>query len=229
MVERARKRASGATAASEEAEQAAKDADELPIAETDTERAKEFRAPGFARMRITWSKAEGAMIARIKETVDGRILHQFRDAYAVMSDLYDAVREPDIDPETSEIRTDKHGYVIWKRLPTGAFMEDWSRLSYQQRETFLFRITTAIFDWEMRAADAWTEAMMAKAIWQEKFAIEFDHPASGTIDDRNSYANMNAADDRYFALFLSAYSRKADAIVRTMNNLALRLRDTLPK
>lgn len=227
MVERATRRASGQTAASEEAHEAAKDFDEQPIAETDTERMKQFATPGFARMRISWNRSEGRMIQRIHETVDGRILHQFRDAYAVMSDIYDDVRTPEFD-ETGVAKTDARGFIVWKRLPTGAFEEDWTRLTHDRRENYLFRITTALFNWEMRAADAWTEAMMAKAIWQEKFAIEFDRPHSGTVDDRTSFGNMGSADERYFALFLSAYSRKADAIVRTMTLLAQRLKDTLP-
>lgn len=227
MVTPRTRRASGKTAATEEAQDAADAAEDLPIAETDTERAKEFRAPGFARMRISWNKAEGAMIQRIHETVNGRVLHQFRDAYAVMSDLYDIVRTPDVDVETGVVKMDR-GFVLWKKLPTGAYEEDWSRLSSAQREDFLFRITTSLFDWEMRSTDAWTEAMMAKALWQETYALAFDAPMSGTVHDRNAAANINAADDRYFALFLTSYSRKTESIVRVMNSLALRLRDTLP-
>ena len=69
--------------------------------------------------------------------------------------------------------------------------------------------------------------MFGKAMFTERFAIEYDAPMSGTIDDRNAVGNVKAAEDRYFALMLTSVSRRADAIVRTLNNLALRLRDTI--
>jgi hypothetical protein len=38
---------------------------------------------------------------------------------------------------------------------------------------------------------------------------------------------MEAADERYFAIFESVLSRKADAIVRSMERLSQRLKDVM--
>ena len=69
--------------------------------------------------------------------------------------------------------------------------------------------------------------MFSKGMFVERFSIEYDAPMHGTIDDRNARGNKEAAEERYFALMNSSVSRKADALVRTMTNLQLRIKDTL--
>jgi hypothetical protein len=221
-----RRRASGQEAGAEEAEKAAQSLEEPIEPQLPEDRAKQFDFVGFSRMRLEWSQDEKTMMTRIKAAVDGAILNHFGDAYSVMNDLYDVVREPITDAQGT-VQTDQWGMVIWARTPTGGFVEDWSRLGYAQRETFLYRITTAIFEWEQRAADLWGEAMFAKAIWQEHFAVEYDKPMSGTIEDRTAVGNMKTSEDKYFAIFLSLLSRRADAVVRAMNLLSQRLKDTM--
>lgn len=228
---RTAKRASGAPPADEVAQEQAEDPRsdlETPAAaDLPEDRQRIFEALGFSRMKLDWSGDGRAMMDRIKSTVDGAILNHFEDAYRVMSDVYDVVREPAVNTVTGEVQRDHFGYVIWQRSPTGMFQEDWSRLSIRQREDFLYRITTALFEWEQRAADMWGEAMFAKAVWQENFATEYDKPHTGTIEDRTAVGNIKSAEDRYFAIFLSLLSRRADAIVRTMGLLGQRLKDTL--
>ena len=221
-------RASGKPAATEEGE---KSADELttPPEEKvlDVEREEWFRAPGFQRMKTAWEGEDKRQMDRVQNVIDTTVLEIFADAYAVMSDLYDLVREPMV-AEGGEIQTDPHGFTMWARNPlTGSYVEDWSMLTTRQREDFLFRITTSLFDWEQRSADLWTKAMFSKGMFVERFSIQYDAPIAGTIDDRNAKGNVEAAEERYFALMNSAVSRKADALVRTMTNLQLRLKDVL--
>lgn len=192
------------------------------------ERGEWFNSPGFRRMKTEWSGEDKAQLDRVQGVIDRRIFDLFKPAYALMSDLYDIVREPEADTATGEIKKDPYGFVIWARDPiTGLYIEDWSRLTITQRENFLFRIAGSLYEWELAAVDMWTEAMFAKGIFTERFAIEYDRPMTGTIDDRNAVGNVKAAEERYFALMMTACSRKADAIVRTLTNLQLRLKDTL--
>jgi hypothetical protein len=222
-------RASGQTQSTEVAEEAAAALTEpVEDAVLPEERERIFQTPGFSRMRIDWRGDDAAMMQRIKSTVEGAILNHFADAYAVMNDLYDVVREPVVNEATGEVAVDQFGFVQHQRSPTGAFIEDWSRLTTRQREDFLYRITTALFAWEQRAADLWGEAMFAKAIWTERFATEYDRPQGrATVEARTALANMGSAEDRYFAIFTSMLSRKADAVVRTMTLIAQRIKDTL--
>lgn len=222
-------RASGKTAATEEGEKQADDAtDGLADAKVDVEEEQWFRSPGFQRMRTAWEGPDAMQMQRVEGVIANAVFETFTDAYAVMSDIYDLVREPEVDEQTAEIKVDPAGFPVWRKNPlTGAYYEDWSELSTKQREDFLFRITTSLFEWEQRAADLHTRAMFSKGMFVEKFSIEYDMPIHGTIDDRNARGNVEAAEDRYFALMNSAISRKADALVRTMTNLMLRLKDTL--
>lgn len=192
------------------------------------DRTREFRTPGFSRMRTEWSGEDAIHLAFVMGQVQQRILVNFTSAYAIMNELYEIVREPEHDG-MGTILKDAHGFTIWQRTPSGSYLEDYSRLGHTQKENLLFEITTNIFAWEQAAASAWTEAMFAKAQWEESFALSFqDAPgARPTVDDRTQHARVGAREERYFAIFLSAYSRRADAIVRSMQLLGQRLKDVI--
>jgi hypothetical protein len=186
-----------------------------------------LRTPGFARMRLDWSSQDRPIIQRAKSAVEGRILTEFADAFEIMNEVYEVVRSPEVDPATGEIKRDMHGFVVWARTPSGRYDEDFNRLSKSQREHFMFLITGRIFDWEQRAADIRMEAMLARGQFEERFAIGFDAPVTGTVDDRRAAGNLDARDERYFAIFAAALSHRADAVVRAMTELERRLRDSL--
>lgn len=219
-------RASGESAAIEEAERQGEEMTESATVDLDVERQRLFEQMGFSRMRLAWRGDDKPVVARAMAAVEGRIEANFDDAFRIMFDLYDIVRTNVVD-DNGVIQTSATGLPLWLKLPSGAYDEDWTRLTSRQKEDFLFRITTRLFFWEQSAGDAWAEAMLAKAVWTERFAVEYDKPMSGTIDDRTAVGNHHSADERYFAIFLSAYSRKADSIVKSMDRLALRLKDTL--
>lgn len=220
-------RASGSTQAEEITKEESAKAEEPIAVELPEERERTFRTPGFARMRMDWRGEDRAVIQQAKSLVEGRIMRNFADAFEIMNDVYDLVRTPEVDESTGEIMTDQWGWKVWKRLPSGGWDEDFTRMTRAQKEDFLFKITTRLFDWEQRAADAWSEAMFAKAQWEESYSISYDAPMHGTIDDRKAAANRNATEERYFAIFLSVYSRKADAIVRSLSLLGQRLKDSM--
>lgn len=220
-------RASGETTAEEITKEESEKLEEPINPELPEEREKQFRVPGFQRLRINWRNDEWAIVQRAKDAVDGRITNNFLDAYQVMHEVYEVVRTPAVDTETGEIQTDQFGFTIWQRTSSGSYEEDWTRLTRKEKENILFTITTRLFDWQQRAADAWGEAMFAKAIWEERFAIDFEAPMAGTVEDRRARGNKEAADEKYFAIFVTLYSRKADAIVRTMELLAQRIKDSL--
>lgn len=227
MVARAKERASGLTAASEEATaEAAKMTEPIEAAVMPEERERKFRTPGFSRMRFDWSPEDRVVVSMAQRSVEERVLANFADAYQTMYEVYDLVRTPVTD-EAGEPRKDEYGFTIWRRSPSGSYDEDWTKLSLKEKERFLFEITTRMFEWEQRAADAWGESMFAKAQWEERFAIAFDAPMAGTVDDRRAAGNKDATEERYFAIFVTLYSRKADAIVRSLALLGQRLKDSM--
>lgn len=214
-------------AAAEEAKAEVEEMDQPPETEVlPEERARSFRTPGFSRMRTDWRSEDKPIIQRAMAAVDGRILANFEDVYQVMYEIYDLVRTPLTD-EHGVIQTDQWGFTVWRKSASGSYEEDWSRLTLKEKERLLFTITTRIFEWSQRAAEAWGEAMFAKSQFEERYAVTFDEPMSGTVDDRRAYANSHAADERYFAIFASYYSRRADALVRSMEMLGQRIKDSM--
>jgi hypothetical protein len=221
-------RASGERASEEEARDQSEAMTEPIESEVlPEERERSFRTPGFSRMRTDWRSEDRTVIQAARAAVDGRVLANFADAYQVMHEVYDLVRTPLVDEATGEIRTDQWGFPLWKQTTSGSYEEDWTRLTLKQKENLLFSITTRLFEWEQRSADAWGEAMFAKAMFEERFAIAFDAPMSGTVDDRKAQGNIEAREERYFAIFLTLYSRKTEAIVRTLALLGQRLKDSM--
>lgn len=226
------RRASGATQTEEvtkaetEKNDAAEVAGEEVAGATESPRSK-FRAVGFSRMRFDWTGDEAVIVTRAMRSVEDRIQANFRDAFQLMFELFTIVREPVVNPETGEKVVDRFGWPEWKRTVTGDFVEDWSALGRKQREDFIFTITTRLFAWEQARADAWGEAMFAKAAWEEHFANSYVAPRTGTVDDRTNHARKEAIEDRYFGIFMTLYSKKADGIVTTMGLLGQRLKDTL--
>ena len=88
-------------------------------------------------------------------------------------------------------------------------------------------LTINLVFWEQRAADAWGESMFAKASWEERQAIGYDAPTRGTVDDRHAKGTIDSREERYFAILQAYRSRKADAMVRSMERLAQRLKDSM--
>lgn len=190
------------------------------------DRTREIKTPGFSRMRTDWSAHDSGQIQQLRTVVDGRILKLFPEAFVLMNNIYDLVRQPQTDGD-GVIVTDKYGFPVWARNPTGGYIEDFTILTDREKEDFLFRITTNLFEWRQTAADLWGEAMFAKAQWEEAMAIGYDSSTKKTVEDRTQAGRLHSTDERYFSIFLSLLSRKADAIVNSCELLGQRLKDTL--
>jgi hypothetical protein len=200
---------------------------DVPMGEAENqEEAKKFRTPGFQRMRLDWKSDDRDILNRAKVTSETRLLREFPEAYRLIARVYDIVREPVYDEFGNAVK-DARGLTVWKTSPLGGYEEDFSRLGIRQKEDFLFAITTHLFEWQQLAADAWGEAMFAKAQWEERFSIGFDAPVSGTVDDRTAAGRLDSREERYFAIFMSMYSRKVDSLIRSLELLNQRIKDSL--
>lgn len=203
-----------------------KEADKPAEVDLHQDRTHEIKAKAFARMRTDWNGDDAVVVASVIGIADNTILKKFAPAYAVMNELYEIVRDPVTD-EIGTVLTDAHGFSFWKRNASDGFIEDYSRLTVKMRENLIFQITTNIMAWKQDAADMWGEAMLSKAQFEEAFADQFTSApgARPTVDDRTQYARKNASDERYFAIYKSLVSRKADALVDSLELLGQRLKD----
>jgi hypothetical protein len=221
-VAESRRRASGSTGGETEAK-ALSEANMEPLTPSAPER-RRFASPAFQRIRVVWEHEDAETVSRLKAAVERRMADEYADAYRVLNDVWDIVRRPKLDGDGDPVR-DLHGMVVWEVDRYGRHLEDWTNLTMRKREDLMYSITTHLAVWEQQAADAWSEAMFARARWEEEFAVNFDE-APGlkeTVDSRTQYAQRHAADARYFAVFLAAYSRKAEALVKSIERLSYRL------
>jgi len=212
-------------------EEVTEGAEEPMTVDPHPDRTRRFTSMSFTRMRTNWTREEEGVIEQARIQAQDELMVSFADAYRILSNLYDVVREQDVDEGTGEVLLDEHGYPKWKRDHTGMPLEDWNLLTERDKENFLHQITTRLFFWEQRAADFWGEAMFAKAAWEERFALSFtDAPLveskRPTEADRTQFAQAESREQRYLAIYMSVRSKKAEALVRSMTLLSQRLKDT---
>lgn len=206
----------------------AREPDEPAEVDIDPDRTRETTRTGFSRMRTEWRPGDAAEVSGIVQQAQGVIHRAFPDAYLLMNDLWSLVREPVVDPGTGEILTDVFGWPQWRKLPSGAYIEDYSRLTGKEKDDFLLRITTMLIEWEQQASSLWLESMLAKVRWEEMMAEGFTAPTGRvTVEERTQRGRAHATEDRYHAVFRSAVSRSAEALVKSLERLGQRLKDSL--
>jgi hypothetical protein len=223
-IDNGRVRAHGQTVADEAAENEAKEID-VPVEHTPDKPLGLTRA--FQRMRTDWHSEDKDTIKRVQSIVDEKLFDDFADAHAIRFEMFDLVRAKKINPTTGEIEVDEFGAAVWKQHADGTYVEDWNKLTSRDRERLIYQIITRMVDWEQKAADAWGEALFAKAYWQEAFSTGFDSftETKAIEKAREARANRQAADSRYLAVYKSVYSKKAEALVRSMDRICQRLKD----
>ncbi|WP_428957824.1 hypothetical protein [Streptomyces sp. cg35] len=205
-----------------------READEPMAVDIDPDRSRETSSTNFSRMRTDWRTGESSEIEGILQESRGIIHRAFPGIYMIMNELWMHVREPVVVDGTGEIVTDIFGWPEWKKLPSGAYAEDYSRLTDREKDDFLLRITTGLLEWHQQAADLWGTSMLAKGRWEEAMGIGFLTPTGRvTVEERTQRGRVHASEDRYHAIFRATVSRSAEALVRSMELIGQRLKDSL--
>jgi len=207
------------------------EADRPMSVEPHDDRTQEFTPRREGRMRHDLRPEDQDAVDGLRGIADRIMLERFGDAYVIINDLYEIVREPLVDPVTQEIQEDEHGFTMWARTDTGGYIEDYSRLTSAHVRDFLFRITVRLFAWEQEAASIRGDAMYAKAIWEQALSQGYQDarsaPGGRTVEDRTQAARRHAREDRFAGIFQTTLSWRADALVKSMNLLSQRLKDVL--
>lgn len=231
MVEQNKRRSSGRTTGQESTAEVAQGVLE-PIGGpndkmADMERTViRFRSPGFSGLSLNWTRENNNVLARARGLAQQWLDQNYGDVLRLMNEILDIVREKQTDAQ-GEVLLDNNGFAIWKTNKYGRPIEDWGKLTKSQRDTFLFSIVTNLFMWRQRAADAWLEAMAAKAQWDEAFSGKFEELVSGTIEDREAHGKVESQEERMFAILLEYRRRLADALIKDMDQLVRTLENSL--
>lgn len=204
----------------------AAEADKTMSVEMHDDKTRNFRRLGLSRMKREWSPDESVEMDGIHQKVDDLMLKMFGEAYLVINEIYEVVRFQLAD-EDGVLLVDRHGFPLWERTPSGAFVEDYSRLTSRQMQNYLFKITTRLFDWKQKQAELWGEAMLAKALWEESFSVSYDNSSGKAVEDRTQKGRLGSREERYFGIFLAMVSKKADYLVNSLELLSQRLKDVV--
>lgn len=208
-----------------------READRLMEVEPHDDRTQEFLPRREGRMRHDFRPEDRDAVDGLRSIADRIMLERFGDAYLIINDLYEIVREPLADPDTGEIEKDENGFTMWARNESGGFVEDYSKLTSKHVKDFLFRITVRLFGWEQEAAQMRGDAMYAKALWEQALASSYQEARSSalgrTVEDRTQAGRLGAREDRYVGIFQSVLSWRADALVKSLSLLSQRLKDVL--
>jgi len=170
-------------------------------------------------MQTEWGPEERVVMDQLQDMAEERIVALFLDGYELRQDIWSIVRQEVADQETGEPLLDSHGQPVYQKRATGGYVEDWSRLTLAEKEGFLLRIATSMLGWRQLDADLWGEAMVAKTIWTNTYSQAYRQPPTGTREDRTAEGHMGSAGKRYHAVFLAYVSKKANAVVRSMEGL----------
>jgi hypothetical protein len=207
-------------------------AEETMAADPHPDRTRESTRASFSRMRTGWAGDDARMIMELEVLAEKIIRRRFAVAFAIVERIRHHVRTQAVNKQTGVLLTYEDGTPQWEKDEFGAPAEDYAMLSDADRSNLLHTIAVHMFEWELAKGNTWFEAMVAKGEWEEIFSRGFTaqpgHVLSGkpTIEDRTHHSQKNAAQERYFALFESSLSRKADGIVRAMAALQKVLLET---
>jgi hypothetical protein len=191
------------------------------------ERARNFRTASLSRMRLSWDPRDEMVMSEVRRQAELIIRREFAAAFEIMDAVWLRVRQPVLseDGRLDPVR-DQFGSIMWVKGITGRPVEDWTLLGPKDRDTLMWRTISVLFELEQRAADMWGESMFAKAAWEEQFAVSYDAPeGKRTVEDRTALGRLGSMDERYFGIFQSWLSRRADAVVRIMQLLNQRMKD----
>jgi hypothetical protein len=209
-------------------DEVSREADQLLAPDIAPDRAR-VNTPNFSRMRREWRPGDEAEIAGIVAEANGVIHREFPGIFLILNDIWAIAREPIVNLKTGEIATDAFGWPLWKRLPSGAYAEDYSKLTGREKDDFLLRITMGLLEWRRQADLAHRlPSMLAKGRWEEAMATGFVTPTGRmTVEERTQRGRQYSAQDRYWAIYLAEVSRAADHLVSGMELLGQRLKDSL--
>lgn len=200
---------------------------EEPLApDTPPDRTRRFTHVNLSRMRTSWKPDERITMQEIRRQADNAVLDLFPEIYELLARIYIAVRIQESGDDGPLTNAD--GSPRWKLNKIGKPVEDWTRISDHDRDQWLHEIVVHLLEWWQRADALWMDAMFAKGIWEETFAAGYTGPAERrlTIDDRTQAGHLASMEERYFAIFQSALSRRAQSLVRSMERIDQRLKDT---
>lgn len=166
----------------------------------------------LAKLRFDWRPDDRATLEQIRGAVDRIYGEMFSDVFDVIDSLYAGMRVPVLD-SAGQPRIEE-GRMVFETDETGHFVERWDRLTSDEIEDAIFRLSEIRLTLHPRVNTLLMEALFAKYRANDEWDDAYNSILEDTIPGRTAKANKLSRHDRYHALFLNWLYTSAEAFFR---------------
>lgn len=172
----------------------------------------------FSRLEFKWRDSDERVLNQVRAATNAMYVKLFAEAFAVVDDLYAAIRKPKFN-DHGVVVVDSEGRMVWEvDEHTGQPLEDWESLDGLDIERCLFRLARLRMNVAAQVNELLMEAMFAKKIHTDTYDDAYVAMLDGTIQDRTSKANRKSREDNYHAFFRYVLWSQGDAFLRELKN-----------
>lgn len=155
------------------------------------------------RLKVEWSEDEKADIDFIQQSIEERIRLDYAQAFAIEEQVLAKVRTP-LPPGQGP---------GWARSMDGSYIEDWSRITPKEMESFVQAASSEAFFASQRVIDSYAEAVFAKFNYDDAYDEAYSGILTGTVSDKTAKAKRRTQKERWTALYRTLYYKRAKEVV----------------
>lgn len=155
------------------------------------------------RLKVEWSEDEKADIDFIQQSIEERIRLDYAQAFAIEEQVLAKVRTP-LPPGQGP---------GWARNMDGSYIEDWSRITPKEMESFVQAASSEAFFASQRVIDSYAEAVFAKFNYDDAYDEAYSGILTGTVSDKTAKAKRRTQKERWMALYRTLYYKRAKEVV----------------
>lgn len=155
------------------------------------------------RLKVEWSEDEKADIDFIQQSIEERIRLDYAQAFAIEEQVLAKVRTP-LPPGQGP---------GWARNMDGSYIEDWSRITPKEMESFVQAASSEAFFASQRVIDSYAEAVFAKFNYDDAYDEAYSGILTGTVSDKTAKAKRRTQKERWTALYRTLYYKRAKEVV----------------
>ena len=155
------------------------------------------------RLKVEWSEDEKADIDFIQQSIEERIRLDYAQAFAIEERVLAKVRTP-LPPGQGP---------GWARNMDGSYIEDWSRITPKEMESFVQAASSEAFFASQRVIDSYAEAVFAKFNYDDAYDEAYSGILTGTVSDKTAKAKRRTQKERWMALYRTLYYKRAKEVV----------------
>lgn len=166
----------------------------------------------LSKLRFDWRPEDRATLEQIRGSVDRMFDELFADVFDIVDRIYAGMRVPLLDSHNQPVI--EGGRMQFEKDDSGHFVERWDRLTADEIEDAIFRISELRLHLHPRVNSLLMEALFAKYRANDEWDDAYTAILEDTVPGRTAKANKKTRPDRYHALYLNWIYTSADSLYR---------------